>query len=59
MGSLPLQLKAVNLTDLKLNGSETFDIHLEQITSKINYLLTIKINQERLMFYPELIPKKK
>ena len=45
MGVLPLQLKAVNLTDLKLNGSETFDIgDLEQITSKPGVKTKIVIN---------------
>ena len=45
MGVLPLEMKNTKLSDLKLNGNETFDIgNLNKISSKPNQNLKIKIN---------------
>ncbi len=45
MGVLPLEMKNTNLSDLKLNGNETFDIgNINKISSKPNQKLKIKIN---------------
>ena len=45
MGVLPLEMKNTKLSDLKLNGDETFDIgNLNNISSKPNQKLKIKIN---------------
>ena len=45
MGVLPLEMKNTKLSDLKLNGNETFDIgNLNKISSKPNQKLKIKIN---------------
>ena len=45
MGVLPLEMKNTKLSDLKLNGNETFDIgNINKISSKPNQKLKIKIN---------------
>jgi aconitate hydratase len=45
MGVLPLEMKNIKLSDLKLNGNETFDIgNLNKISSKPNQKLKIRIN---------------
>ena len=45
MGVLPLEMNNTKLSDLKLNGNETFDIgNLNKISSKPNQKLKIKIN---------------
>ena len=45
MGVLPLEMKNTKLSDLKLNGNETFDIgNLNKISSEPNQKLKIKIN---------------
>jgi len=45
MGVLPLEMKNTTLSDLKLNGNETFNIgNLNKISSKPNQKLNVKIN---------------
>ena len=47
MGVLPLQMKGISLFDLKLNGSETFDIgDIDKIISKPSIKTEIIINYE-------------
>ena len=47
MGVLPLQMKGISLFDLKLKGSETFDIgDIDKIISKPGIKTEIIINYE-------------
>ena len=47
MGVLPLQMENISLLDLKLKGSETFDIgNIDEITSRPGMKTDIKINYE-------------
>ena len=56
MGMLPLELKGVTRADLKLDGSETFDVHfdVEALTPGAELMLKIRRTNGRLDDVPVL-----